>query len=106
MNLKFKARVVARRYPKSRPVAKPSPRVAEGPPPMPEPSRMVFVGALDVEAGEAVTLNIPPNADPATVAAAIQRANEERAAKAKRETKHLRGMFLDRLALEPEPGEK
>ena len=106
MNLKFKARVVARRYPKSRPVAKPSPRVAEGPPPMPEPSRMVFVGALDVEAGEAVTLNIPPNADPATVAAAIQRANEERAEKAKRETKHLREMFLDRLALEPEPGEK
>ena len=60
---------------------------------MPDPSKMVFVGALDVTDGESVVLNVPPNAYVAAVHEAITRANAERAEAAKKESEALATLF-------------
>ena len=38
---------------------------------MPDPNKLIFVGALDVTDGESVALVIPPNADAETIRQAI-----------------------------------
>ena len=50
---------------------------------------MIFLGALDIDQGEFIALDIRLGADAATVQAAILKANAERAAAAKRESEHL-----------------
>ena len=60
---------------------------------MSDPRKMVFLGALDVDRDSPVVLNIPPDADPATISAAIERANIERAEAAERESQRLRALF-------------
>jgi hypothetical protein len=71
----------------------------------PEPHKMVFIGALDVDRGETVTLNIPPDADAATVRSAIEAANAERAAKQAQESEALEKLFLNKVAIDKD-GEK
>lgn len=47
---------------------------------MTEPRKMVFLGALDVEAGETLAIELPADLDPDAVKLAIEKANLERAA--------------------------
>jgi hypothetical protein len=61
---------------------------------------MIFLGALDIDQGESIALDIRLGADAATVQAAILKANAERAAAAKRESEHLQKLFLDKVAIE------
>jgi hypothetical protein len=83
-SLKFKAHVVARRYPKTR---------RKQVKPMTTEPKITFLGALDVSPGETVTLSIPPDADAATVQNAILKANAERAAATQRESEALAALF-------------
>jgi hypothetical protein len=55
--------------------------------------RMIFLGALDVDQGQALALDIPPGASVEEIQAAILKANLERAAAAKRETEALAKLF-------------
>ena len=67
--------------------------------------RQIYLGTIDTSDGSALVvpdLNAPVD----EIRAALELAEVAKREAAKRETKHLRGMFLDRLALEPEPGEK
>ena len=60
---------------------------------MPDPNKMVFVGALDVTDGELVALVIPPNADAETIRQAIDAANRQKAEAAKAESAALSELF-------------
>jgi hypothetical protein len=80
--LKHKRRVVARRFPKSRPDVPTSPQ-AEGPAPAPAKT-ITFLGALDIEAGSTVSISVDLSASPSEIAEAITRANAERAGRAGR----------------------
>ena len=72
----------------------------------PEPHKMVFIGALDVDRGETVTLNIPPDADAATVRSAIEAANRRARCKAgARVLEALEKLFLNKVAIDKD-GEK
>ena len=59
---------------------------------MTEP-RKTFLGALDVEAGETVAIELPADLDPDAVKLAIEKANLERAAEKAAESKRLRELF-------------
>jgi hypothetical protein len=65
-----------------------------------EPRKMIFLGALVVEAGQTIAIDVPPNASVEAIQAAIERANLERAEAAKRESERLHEMFLNKLAVE------
>jgi hypothetical protein len=67
-----------------------------------EPKR-IFLGALDVEPGQALALDIPADASVEEIQAAILKANAQKQEAAKRESEALRGMFLDRPAINREP---
>lgn len=60
---------------------------------MTEPRKMVFLGALDVEAGETLAIELPADLDPDAVKLAIEKANLERAAEKAAELKRLRELF-------------
>jgi hypothetical protein len=58
--------------------------------------RPIFLGTIDAgDSGETIIFTVPLDADAATIAAAIERANAERAAAAARESKRLREIFLE-----------
>ena len=97
--LKHKRHYSPRRFPETgRPVAKAAPpRVAEGPQAVPEPSKMVFVGAIEkTDRDEAIAFDIPAGASVEGVRRAIEAANQERAEKLAQESAELRRVFLER----------
>ena len=59
----------------------------------------VFLGTIETgsagDPAEAIAVVVPPNATADQIAAAIERANNERAEAQARETKRLRELFLD-----------
>lgn len=71
---------------------------------MSEP-KLIFLGAIDLEPGAAITLNIPQDADAEAVRNAIEAANAERAAKQAQELEALEKLFLDKVAID-KSGEK
>jgi hypothetical protein len=61
---------------------------------MTEPERHItFLGALNIEPGQPVTLAVDPNATPEQIAAAIQAANAEREWEIAEESRRLRELF-------------
>jgi hypothetical protein len=62
---------------------------------MSEP-HITFLGTIDLSDGaKTIALDIPADADAATIAKAIAAAEAEKVAAAARESKQLRKMFLD-----------
>jgi hypothetical protein len=59
-----------------------------------EPKR-IFLGALDVEPGQALAIDLPADLDPDAVKAAIEKANAERAEKLRTESAELRRPFIE-----------
>jgi hypothetical protein len=60
-----------------------------------EPKR-IFLGTVDLSDGEkTIALDIPMDADAATIAAAIEQAEAEKVAAAGRESERLREIFLE-----------
>jgi hypothetical protein len=57
---------------------------------MADAPKRIFLGALDVSQDEALAIAIPADLDPEALKAAIEKANAERHAAAKRETEYLR----------------
>jgi hypothetical protein len=61
---------------------------------MSEEPRKIYLGTISVEEGEATPVfDIPLDADPEVIRAAIQQAEEEKIAAQIRETKRLRELF-------------
>jgi hypothetical protein len=59
-------------------------------------TRITLLGTVDTsESGEAVVLNIPLDADVATIKAAIAAAEEKKAADRALESRRLRELFLE-----------
>jgi hypothetical protein len=58
--------------------------------------RVTVLGTVTAEPGESVAFDIPPDASPAEIAAALVAAEEERIAAQARESKHLHDMFLSK----------
>jgi hypothetical protein len=65
----------------------------------------IFLGTVIVEPGESVAFEIPVDASAAEIAAAIERANLERAAAQAAETAKLRELFLAGDDVKDEPHE-
>jgi hypothetical protein len=61
-----------------------------------EPTKgVIYLGTVDLSDGEkTIALDLPLNADVETIRAAIEAAEEVKAAAARAETKRLRDMFL------------
>jgi hypothetical protein len=57
---------------------------------------IIYLGTVDVREGETIGLSVPAglDLDPATIAAAIERAEAEKAAAAARESERLHETFL------------
>jgi hypothetical protein len=58
-------------------------------------TKRIYLGTVTVEPGETVAFSIPPAASPAEIAAALRKAEIERAEAQARETARLHEMFLE-----------
>ena len=62
--------------------------------------RRIFLGVIEIESGEALAVDIGADTTAAEIRDAIARANRERAEKQVQESKTLREIFLDKVAIE------
>jgi hypothetical protein len=59
----------------------------------PEPHKLIFLGSVSVEPDTAIAFDIPLNASPEQITAALETLEAKRAADALAETKKLRELF-------------
>jgi hypothetical protein len=60
----------------------------------PEPHKLIFLGSVSVEPDTAIAFDIPLNASPEQITAALEKLEADRAAAALAESEKLRKMFL------------
>jgi hypothetical protein len=93
VSLKFKAKVhIRRRPPRQRHMEKPA---------MSEPKKITVLGVVTRdEPDEALAFSFPPGADAATITSMLEAAERERIEKRAAESRELRRLFLEKLAIE------